>query len=123
MPLTVLVALEQRVAQESKPLFIRAYAWYRLLRHWCSLRYSDAEGCSPQSLRTRARGVYGFLERTKTTGSDKDASVLPIFVSTEAHVEVEWLLVGLELWQQAKLSPTGATTFCAAKLRLLGHVR
>ena len=33
MPLTVLVALEHEVSQESKPLFIRAYSWYRFLRH------------------------------------------------------------------------------------------
>ena len=44
------------------------------------------------------------MERTKTTGSDKGVSVLPIFVSTEALIEVEWLLVGLDLWQRDELS-------------------
>ena len=100
MPLTLLVALEQEVSEESKPLFIRAYAWYRLLRHSCILRYSDTKGCSPQSLRTRARGVYGVLELTKTTGSDNGVSVLPIVASIEAYVRQAEL--------QARLLPVPA---------------
>ena len=33
MPLALLVALERQVGDENLPLFFRAYALYRLLRH------------------------------------------------------------------------------------------
>ena len=103
MLIAVLVALEAEVLNELKPLFVRAYAWYRWLRHWASLRYNDTEGCSPQSLSIRARGVAGVLERTKTTGADKGIAVLPIFVSLDAYIAREWLLPGLEIWKNTEL--------------------
>ena len=64
-----------------------------------SLRFDDTNGFSPSSLQQRARGVFGVLTQTKTTGKDKLVSTLPVFVSHEAWIEHEWLLAGLELWQ------------------------
>ena len=47
-----------------------------------------------------ARGVLGQLERTKTSGTDKQALTLPIFVSEKAFlVEPEWLNTWLALLQ------------------------
>ena len=83
------------------PAFHRAYAWYRCFRHWASLRFHDTCGIhGPSSLQKLARGVYGELHRTKTTGPDKQISVLPVFVSYEAYLQEEWLQVGLDLWME-----------------------
>ena len=98
LPLAVLRALELAVLNEELPAFHRAYAWYRLFRHWASLRFDDTSGLSPESLVRRARGVSGILRQTKTSGPDKKVSVLPVFVSAFAWVHVPWLDVGLEIW-------------------------
>ena len=50
MLVALLVMLEREVLDERRPKFVRAYAWYRLLRHWCALRFSDGDGLSPDSL-------------------------------------------------------------------------
>ena len=95
--------MEREVLDCARPLFIRAYAWHRLLRHWCSLRFDDTNGLSPAALQKRARGVRGVLTRTKTSGGDNSMTVLPLFVSLEAWVAEEWLLEGLPLWQDSDL--------------------
>ena len=82
-------ALERTVVNEELPVFHRAYAWYRLVRHWASLRFDDTSGLPPSTLERRSRGLYGVLERTKTSGADKGTRQLPIFVSDEAFVGQE----------------------------------
>ena len=99
MLLIILGAIERVVVDPSLPTFVRAYVWYRLLRHWASMRFDDSCWCSPTSLVMRARGLVGVLSRTKTSGADKSIAQLPIYVSKEAWVEEDWLTVGLELWQ------------------------
>ena len=42
--LSVLLVLEYEVLEDRQPLFVRVYAWHRLLRHLSSWTYSDAEG-------------------------------------------------------------------------------
>jgi hypothetical protein len=100
MLLSVLAAVEKVVLDETVPMYIRGYAWYRLLRHWASLRFSDTGGLPPSTVIRRARGISGTLTHTKTTGADKSTAVLPIFVSKEAWIESEWLESGWALWQE-----------------------
>ena len=68
-----------------------AIAWAKLLRHWSSFRWDDSMGVRPADLQLRARGLFGLLERSKTSGPDKAVKVLPIFVSKLAWVATEWL--------------------------------
>ena len=82
------------------PLFHRAYAWYRLTRHWASLRFHDTSGMPPATMARRARGLVGVLERTKTSGADKGTRQLPVFVSDEAFINHPWLWPGLKLWEE-----------------------
>ena len=103
LSLAVLEALETAVGDTDLPLFRRGYAWYRLLRHWACLRFDDTAGLAPDSLERRARGVYGLLKRTKTSGPDKKTAVLPVFVSEDAYLRKPWLYQGLELWKQGAL--------------------
>ena len=93
----LVVHFEETVMDESRPLYHRAFATFRLLGHWASLRDDDTQGLAPQSLEMRARGLVGLLERTKTSGPGKANLVLPCFVSKEAWVKKEWLPTGLKL--------------------------
>ena len=100
LPLALLAALEDVVNELDRPVFHRCYAWYRLFRHWASLRFDDTSGLSPASLTRRARGVRGVLRRTKTSGPDKQISLLPVFVSQDAWVSRPWLFTGFALWTE-----------------------
>ena len=44
------VALERLVTCAKCPLYQRFYAWTKLLRHWCSLRWDDTNGLVPSEL-------------------------------------------------------------------------
>ena len=89
MVLALLTAFERMVVDESAELYPRAFAWYRIFRHWSSLRWDDTQALAPHSLQRRARGVVGSLERTKTSGPGKTIQVLPVFVSQDAWLEHE----------------------------------
>ena len=54
--LGLLGPLKATVSDDSLPRFTRAYAWYRLLRHWASLRFHDTSGMLPALLTRRVRG-------------------------------------------------------------------
>ena len=102
--LMILISLEMAVLDTMRPLYHRAFAWYRLFRHWASLRWDDTQGLVPSSLERRSRGVFGLLERTKTSGPGKRQDCLPVWVSNDAHVRYPWLDVGLALWLEGPLS-------------------
>ena len=89
---------------EARPHYHRAFAWYRLFRHWSSLRWDDTQGLVPSTLERRARGVFGLLLRTKTSGPGKKTLILPVFVSQEAYVGKPWLDVGLLLLTQGEFA-------------------
>ena len=93
--LGLLAPLEATVRDASLPRFTRAYAWYRLLRHWASLRFHDTSGMPPSLLTRRARGLHGLIERSKTSGADKGTAKLPLFVSNRAFVSEPWLWEGI----------------------------
>ena len=87
MLLVVLVALAQAVSEESRFLYQRAFAWYRLFRHWSSLCWDDM--LLPSSLDRRARGIVSKLQRTKTSGPGKTTRVLLVFVSDKAWLRTD----------------------------------
>ena len=60
-------ALERAVVDAELPLFVRGYAWYRLVRHWASLRFDDTSGISPGSRRVISRNCSSSGEVTKNT--------------------------------------------------------
>ena len=62
------------------------------------MRWDDTQALLPYSLERRARGVWGLLERTKTSGPGKAMGVLPVFVSDQAYLQEPWLDTGLALW-------------------------
>ena len=98
LPLKVVSALEAVVNNTDLPRYHRAYAWFTLLRQWTAMRWDDTQALLPYSLERRARGVWGLLERTKTSGPGKNMGVLPVFVSDQAYLVEPWLDAGLTLW-------------------------
>jgi hypothetical protein len=98
LPLAVLAALERVVLNSELPDYHRAFAGFRLLRHWSSLRWDDTQGLPPSSLEERARGVTGTLDRTKTSGRGKLHQVLPVFWSLGAYLEKPWLAETVKLF-------------------------
>ena len=99
LPLRLLLAFEQVVADLGRPVYQRAFAWYRLLRHWASLRWDDTQGINPESLDRRARGLFAALEKSKTSGPGKKLKILPVYVSDHAYLAFPWLDTGLALWR------------------------
>ena len=55
LPLYLVAVLEKVVVDVSRPSFHRAYAWYRCVRHWASMRFDDTAGLAPSSLTMRVR--------------------------------------------------------------------
>ena len=43
------VAMEEFVLCEAQPRYSRAYAWFKLLRHWTAMRWDDTRGLNPGS--------------------------------------------------------------------------
>ena len=91
----LLLALEEAVSDDTRKLYERGFAWFRLFLFWAGLRLDNNQGLNPSSLEVRARSVAGTLERTKTSGPGKNATTLPVFVSNKAFLVQPWLLEGL----------------------------
>ena len=91
LPVAVLAALERTVLSSELTDYHRAFAGFRLLRHWSSLRWDDTQGLPPSSLEGQARGVTGTLDRAKTSGRGKQQQVLPVFWSSGAYLLQPWL--------------------------------
>ena len=53
----LLMALEEAVGEDTRKLYERGVAWFRLFRFWAGLRWGDTHGLSPASLVVHARGA------------------------------------------------------------------
>ena len=92
-------SMERLVLAEQMPRYVRAFAWFKLLKLWGCLRYADTEGMPASSVVLEARGLRARLDRTKTSGAGKRLEVLHAFVSKSAWLQQEgWLDVGWQLW-------------------------
>ena len=66
LPLAMIAALEITVCDVSCSLYLRGFAFYKLLKLWAAARHSDLEGLDPSSLVLTVQGLEGRLDRTKT---------------------------------------------------------
>ena len=80
------------VAQDTRP-YHRFYAWIKLIKLWCAMRFDDVQGVDHENLKLRRDGVlYGELWRTKTSGIGKKVERLNFFISPGAWVlHANWL--------------------------------
>eukprot|EP00971_Amphidinium_carterae_P097326 1925726-Amphidinium_carterae.1 len=65
------VAMELLVIASAEPVYVRAFAWYKLVQVWAGLRYSDLTGAPFKHLVLDDSGLEGRLDITKTTGPGK----------------------------------------------------
>ena len=98
-PVFLTAVRERMVLNEGLPTYVRAYAWWKNIQVWASLRFSDHYGLQPSSLRIAEGSLRGSLTRTKTTGPDKKHGSRAFVVSKESYLEdAAWLTVGFGLW-------------------------
>ena len=80
LPVSVIGAIELAIGDTSLPLYVRAFAFYKLVKFWTASRSGDMAGLCPSwpsSLRLTAHGLVGTLDRTKTSGPGKRVRFLP----------------------------------------------
>ncbi|CAE8658280.1 unnamed protein product, partial [Polarella glacialis] len=94
-----LISLKLFVACVDFPLYYWAFAWYKLVKVWASLRSDDCMGLQPCHLKTVAGGIEFMLERTKTSGPGRRVRWLKGYVSSCATITGNgWLETGLLIW-------------------------
>ena len=96
IPVMVLFALELVVLDTIRPLYVRGFAWVKLLKFWASLRYDDLQWLPPASMVLTAAGLHATLPRTKTSAPGKRAATLTATISSDAP---RWLAEGFAFWK------------------------
>ena len=101
LPASLVLFWERTVCDESAEVFVRGFAWFKLVKLWTGMRWSDTTGLPPSSLRLDSRGLAGALDRTKTSGAGKKVERMCVYVSFGAYLELpSWLEIGFGLWKQ-----------------------
>ena len=96
IPVMVLFALELVVLDTIRPLYVRGFAWVKLLKFWASSRYDDLQWLAPASMVLTAAGLHATLSRTKTSGPSKRSATLTATITSDAWlVSPRWLAEGL----------------------------
>ena len=101
IPVKIVMAWEQVVCDEEQLRYTRPYAWFKLVKIWGAMRFSDTTGVKVESAGLDEEGWSADLDRTKTTGPGKRVNLVKVFVSKHAYLKGrEWLRVGWKLWEQ-----------------------
>ena len=97
--ISMVLALELLVMDKHKPEFVRGLAWLRLVKLWCSLRFSDTLGMLPERMQLTQSGLRVTLVLTKTTGADKKIWELNAYLALGiGFTGYPWLEVGYAIW-------------------------
>ena len=100
IPVMVLFALELVVLDTVRFLYVRGFAWVKLLKFWASLRYDDLQWLAPASTVLTAAGLHATLPRTETSGPGRRAATLTATISSDAWlVSPRWLSKGFAIWK------------------------
>ena len=101
----VFIALEVYICDDTHPLFLRGFAWLKLIMVWGALRTNDLQGICPHHLRCTQSGLALLIDRSKASGPGKRMRWLPAYVAAGATITgPPWLLTGYELWQKESLA-------------------
>ena len=76
LPVKVIAEFETVVMDEKAREYVRCYAWFRLVKTWTGMRFSDTCGLLEDTLSLQSFGLTAVLAKTKTTG--------PVLVPTQA---------------------------------------
>ena len=100
IPAKMVEAWEEIIMDEASPRFVRGYAWYKLVKLWGAMRYSDTTGVRMQSAEMDRVCWSADLSRTKTTGPGKKVRIVKVFVSKHAYLRHhDWLATGWKIWK------------------------
>ena len=84
--LAVVMCLEFLVMVDEESLYIRLYAWFKLVKLWGMLRWSDTLGIPASRVRFhRKEGLVGEIVRSKTTGVGRRVEVQTFYISDKAR--------------------------------------
>ena len=99
IPLAIIEAMEDMVLCDDRLPFVRAYAWFRLVKLWTGMRFDDTRGTPNRSIELRDSHLVGVIHKSKTSGPGKRVLLLPFYVSKDAWVSrYNWLEVGWRIW-------------------------
>ena len=100
--LAVVLCMEFLVVMPEESAYIRLYAWFKLVKLWGMLRWSDTMGIPAARVRYfPGEGLIGDVVRSKTTGVGRRVEVQAFYVSENAWILAEtWLQVGYELFEK-----------------------
>ena len=98
---TIVAAMERKVMQNDAPRFVRAFAFYKLMKLWGAMRYHDTTGVDFSSARLDGVAFSANLTRTKTSGPGKKITILKLVIGTDVYVEESnWLETGWRIWEE-----------------------
>eukprot|EP00435_Cladocopium_sp_Y103_P069397 s861_g33.t1 len=101
LPVSIIMALEAMVMKESAKDYVRGYAWFRLVKVWTGMRFSDTCGLLENTVELHGYGLIAVLAKTKTTGPGKKVLHLRIWVNVASWLQHRhWLEVGYDLWKR-----------------------
>ena len=99
IPLAIVEAMEDMVVCDDRLPFVRAYAWFRLIKIWTGMRFDDTRGTPNRGIELKDTHLVGIIHKSKTSGPGKRVLLLPFYVSKEAWVSRRnWLEVGWRIW-------------------------
>jgi hypothetical protein len=79
------IALEPYVTEESAPVYLSWQAGVRLLKLVAALRGVDTTGLAWSGVSFHDRSVQGYLERSKLTGLGRKVTRVPVFAARVLH--------------------------------------
>ena len=89
IPIAIVVAWEDVVVDRDAKEYVRCYAWYRLVKLWTGMRFSDTCGMLEKTLELHTYGLTAVLAKTKTTGPGKKVQHLRIWVNASCWLRRE----------------------------------
>ena len=99
-PIALTACREEYVLDPDRPLYRRAYAWWKNVQSWSTLRFGNQDGLRPAALRFSEGNLRGELRKTKTTGADKKRGERAFVISQDCYlVHPRWLEVGFDIWK------------------------
>ncbi len=101
-PVNMVIMLEKTVMDGTSLLYDRLIGWWMLVSLWSCCRYDDHRGINPAGIKDGEQALDFVMERTKTTGPDKQVKQKHGVVSKGAYFsEPNWARHGWELWKTA----------------------
>ena len=81
--------------------YLRAYAWFRLVKLWTGMCFNDTQGVTSSTLKMEEQGLHREIHRSKTFGAGKRVGILGIYVNKQAWIkDGAWLETGWKIWTE-----------------------